>query len=33
MRVIGITNSVPADKLAHATNVVRTYAEIEALLL
>jgi beta-phosphoglucomutase len=33
MQVIGITNSFPAEKLTRATHVVRTYAEIEQLLL
>ena len=33
MRVIAITNSLPAAKLARATHVVKTYAEIERLLL
>ncbi len=33
MDVIGITNSLPAEKLAHATHVVRTYHEIEQLLV
>ena len=33
MRVIGITNSLPAEKLFRATHVVKTYAEIERLLL
>ena len=33
MTVIGITNSLPAEKLARATNVVTTYDEIERLLL
>lgn len=33
MTVIGITNSLPADKLAHATEVVSTYEEIGRLLL
>ncbi len=33
MRVIGITNSLPADKLADAHAVVSGYAEIERLLL
>ncbi len=33
MRVIGITNSLPAEKLSRATHVVKTYAEIERLLL
>ncbi len=32
MTVIGITNSLPADKLARATRVVKTYKEIEQLL-
>ena len=31
--VIAITNSLPAEKLQRAHHVVRTYAEIEALLL
>jgi HAD superfamily hydrolase (TIGR01509 family) len=33
MRVIAITNSYPAEELRPATHVVRTYAEIERLLL
>jgi HAD superfamily hydrolase (TIGR01509 family) len=33
MRVIAITNTHPADELAHATHVVRTYGEIARLLL
>jgi hypothetical protein len=33
MRVIAITNTHSATELAHATHVVRTYAEIERLLL
>ena len=33
MPVIAITNTLSAEKLTHATHVVRTYAEIEALLL
>jgi beta-phosphoglucomutase-like phosphatase (HAD superfamily) len=33
MAVIAITNSLPADRLSHATRVVATYKEIEALLL
>jgi HAD superfamily hydrolase (TIGR01509 family) len=33
MTVIAITNSLPADKLSRATNVVKTYTEIEQLLL
>jgi HAD superfamily hydrolase (TIGR01509 family) len=33
MRVIAITNTHPAEQLAHATHVVRTYGEIERLLL
>lgn len=33
MRVIAITNTYPAEELSHATRVVRTYAEIEDLLL
>lgn len=33
MKVIGITNSLSADKLAHATHVVQNYLEIERLLL
>jgi HAD superfamily hydrolase (TIGR01509 family) len=33
MTVVGITNSVPREKLSLATHVVSTYAEIEALLL
>lgn len=33
MQVIAITNSLPASKLARATKVVSTYAEVEALLL
>ena len=33
MRVIGITNSLPAEKLADAHAVVSGYAEIERLLL
>jgi beta-phosphoglucomutase len=32
MTAIGITNSLPADKLAHAHHVVRSYDEIERLL-
>lgn len=31
-RVIAITNSLPAEKLARATHVVSTYAEIERIL-
>jgi HAD superfamily hydrolase (TIGR01509 family) len=33
MPVIAITNSLPADRLAHATHVVGSYEEIRALLL
>ena len=33
MRVIAITNTHPAVELAHATRVVRTYGQIERLLL
>jgi beta-phosphoglucomutase len=33
MPVIAITNSLPADRLTHATHVVQTYQEIRALLL
>jgi HAD superfamily hydrolase (TIGR01509 family) len=33
MTVIGITNSLPPDKLARAHHVVSTYEEIEALLI
>jgi HAD superfamily hydrolase (TIGR01509 family) len=33
MSVIGITNSLPARRLSRATWVVKTYAEIERLLL
>lgn len=33
MRVIAITNSLPAEKLQRATHIVRTYSEIERLLL
>jgi HAD superfamily hydrolase (TIGR01509 family) len=33
MQVVAITNSLPREKLAHATRVVATYAEIEQLLL
>ena len=33
MRVVAITNTHPADELAHANHVVRTYREIEQLLL
>jgi HAD superfamily hydrolase (TIGR01509 family) len=33
MKVIAITNSLPADQLSHATRVVDTYEKIEALLL
>jgi len=33
MTVIAITNSLPIEKLARATKVVRTYGEIESLLL
>ncbi len=33
MTVIGITNSLPKEKLAHATHVVSNYREIEQLLL
>lgn len=33
MRVVAITNTHPANELGHATRVVRTYEEIEALLL
>ena len=33
MRAIAITNSLPADQLSHATRVVDTYEQIEALLL
>jgi HAD superfamily hydrolase (TIGR01509 family) len=33
MRVVAITNTHPAEELRKATHVVRTYEEIEALLL
>jgi HAD superfamily hydrolase (TIGR01509 family) len=33
MKVIAITNSLPADQLAHATHVVDSYEQLEALLL
>jgi HAD superfamily hydrolase (TIGR01509 family) len=33
MTVIAITNSLPAEKLKRATKVVRTYGEIESLLM
>ena len=33
MEVIAITNTHPAEELQHATHVVRTYPEIERLLL
>jgi HAD superfamily hydrolase (TIGR01509 family) len=33
MKVIAITNTHPAGELRHATHVVRTYGEIERLLL
>ncbi len=33
MTAIAITNSLPAEQLAHATHIVRTYAEIERLLV
>ena len=33
MEVIAITNTYPAEELRHATHVVRTYAEIERMLL
>ena len=33
MQVIAITNTHPAEELQHATHVVRTYEEIERLLL
>jgi beta-phosphoglucomutase-like phosphatase (HAD superfamily) len=33
MAVIGITNSLSADKLAHATQVVDNYQALERLLL
>ena len=33
MTVIAITNSLPAEKLSRATCVVKTYAELEQLLL
>ena len=33
MNVIAITNSLPREKLTHATHVVNTYAEVEQLLL
>jgi HAD superfamily hydrolase (TIGR01509 family) len=33
MKVIAITNTHPAEELRHATHVVRTYEEIERLLL
>ena len=33
MQVIAITNTHPAEELRHATHVVRTYEEIERLLL
>ncbi len=33
MTAIAITNSLPAEKLAHATHIVRTYEEIERLLV
>lgn len=32
MRVIAITNSLPAERLSHATHVVSTYEEVERLL-
>lgn len=33
MRVIAITNSLPASKLSRASHIVSTYAQVEALLL
>ena len=33
MTAIAITNTLPAEKLTHAHHVVRTYEEIERLLL
>ena len=33
MQVIAITNTHPAEELRHATHVVRTYSEIDRLLL
>jgi hypothetical protein len=33
MQVIAITNTYSAEELRHATHVVRTYEEIERLLL
>jgi HAD superfamily hydrolase (TIGR01509 family) len=33
MSAIAITNTLPEEKLAHATRVVKSYAEIESLLL
>jgi HAD superfamily hydrolase (TIGR01509 family) len=33
MTVIGITNSLPAERLARASKVVKTYPEMEGLLL
>jgi HAD superfamily hydrolase (TIGR01509 family) len=33
MSVVAITNTHPAEELKHATHVVKTYAEIERLLL
>ena len=33
MQVIAITNTHPTEELRHATHVVRTYEEIERLLL
>lgn len=33
MTAIAITNTLPAEKLTHASHVVRTYEEIERLLL
>ncbi|MEW6304240.1 MAG: HAD family phosphatase [Verrucomicrobiota bacterium] len=33
MRVVAITNTLPADKLSRAHHVVGTYAEIEAIVL
>ena len=32
MTAIAITNTLPAEKLAHAHHIVRTYEEIERLL-
>jgi HAD superfamily hydrolase (TIGR01509 family) len=33
MEVIAITNTLPAERLAHASHIVKTYEEIETLLL